>query len=404
MEGYGFSFGKGWWPATRAGEPTAHWSYLYTLYLAAVYTLVGSRPIVARLIQALIGGMLHSWLTWRLGQRIFGPTIGLVAAGLTSVYGYFVYYAGGLVTETLYIVCILWTLDIALSLVADARQAARAVNWWPWLKLGLAIGLTVLLRQLFLLFVPFLYFWLWWNLAQYAAGTGSRLRWLTWSSLRGFISTTVVIGLLIAPWSIRNYRVFGVFVPLNTNAGFALFWGNHPIHGTKFIPVLPTDGPSYGDLIPDELRLLNEAELDRALLRRAFGFISEDPGRFAWLSMSRSTEYFKFWPSAQSGLLSNICRVGSFGILLPFMLWGLWLSRSLVRRPSHHGQPAEITLLYLFMAMYTIIHLLTWTLIRYRLPVDAVLLMFAACGLADVGSRVQRLLESRPTTQDVLAR
>jgi hypothetical protein len=56
VDGYGFSFAEGHWPATRAGEPTAHWSYLYTLYLAVVYKIFGPNPIVARVIQALIAG------------------------------------------------------------------------------------------------------------------------------------------------------------------------------------------------------------------------------------------------------------------------------------------------------------------------------------------------------------
>ena len=32
-DGYGFSFAEQHWPVTRAGEPTAHWSFLYTTYL-----------------------------------------------------------------------------------------------------------------------------------------------------------------------------------------------------------------------------------------------------------------------------------------------------------------------------------------------------------------------------------
>src|SRR5581483_4983296 len=39
LGGYGFSFGSYWWPATHAGEPTAHWSFLYTLYLAGIYAI-----------------------------------------------------------------------------------------------------------------------------------------------------------------------------------------------------------------------------------------------------------------------------------------------------------------------------------------------------------------------------
>ena len=36
VDGFGFSFAEGHWPATRAGEPTAHWSYLYTSYLVVI--------------------------------------------------------------------------------------------------------------------------------------------------------------------------------------------------------------------------------------------------------------------------------------------------------------------------------------------------------------------------------
>ena len=41
-----------------------------------------------------------------------------------------------------------------------------------------------------------------------------------------------------------------------------------------------------------------------------------------------------------------------------------------------------------FIVLYTLMHLLTWTLIRYRLPVDAFLLLFAAYGVDDLLQRV----------------
>jgi hypothetical protein len=255
----------------------------------------------------------------------------------------------------------------------------------------LAAGVAILLRQLFLLFVPFLLLWLWW-VAERATGAeqhnnsnGLSLRSLL-SPMRmrlfaGFALVVVVIGLLIAPWTIRNFRAFGQFVPLNTNAGFAFFWGNHPYYGTRFVGILPVDGPSYLELIPRELLHLNEAELDRALLQRGLGFVAADPGRYLLLSLSRAVEYFKFWPSPESGLLSNVVRVASFGVALPFILYGLWLSVGAFRQQHNAPQREALVLLYLFIAIYTLIHLLVWTLIRYRLPVDSIFLFFAAVGL-----------------------
>ena len=395
IEGHGFSFATGWWPLTPAGEPTAHWSYLYTLYLAVIYVVFGPQPIVARLIQAIVVGVLHTWLVWRIGKQIFGPTTGLVAAGLSSAYAYFFYYAGGLLTETFYIVGILWTFDVGLRLTAQARSAKAiggmgTIKWWSWLELGLAIGITVLLRQVFLLFVPFLFLWLWWNLtgSQDRASTQLSLtkRIFCWPVLGGFLGATLIVVSLIVPWTVRNYRAFNTFVPLNTNAGYAFFWGNHPIYGTRFQGILTT--ASYTDLIPDELRVLNEAELDRALLKQGLGFVSDDPVRIFWLSLSRTREYFKFWPSAESSTISNIARVGSFGIALPFILYGLWLSIGLVRQPRQPEQRSQIILLYLFITIYTFVHLVSWALIRYRIPVDATLLIFAAYGLQDLAKRL----------------
>jgi hypothetical protein len=48
----------------------------------------------------------------------------------------------------------------------------------------------------------------------------------------------------------------------------------------------------------------------------------------------------------------------------------------------------------LFALMYTFIHLLSWSLIRYRLPVDAVLLVFAGLAVVDLFQRVVSLRDA----------
>ena len=86
--------------------------------------------------------------------------------------------------------------------------------------------------------------------------------------------------------------------------------------------------------------------------------------------------------------ISNITRVISFGVAMPFMLAGvimvLWPNKMkfadwLARRE---------TLLVLFLAVYAGIHILTWTLVRYRLPVDAVLLPVAAYSLTRLAQKI----------------
>ena len=378
LGGYGFSFGQLWWPVTPAGEPTAHWSFLYTLYLSAVYALAGPNPLAARLIQAAAAGILMPVLVYRVATLMFSPDsaaaddepdfhkgtwIGLAAAAISAIYVYFVYYAAALMTESFYIICILWSFSLAMQI---REKGSRS----QWIQLGLALGITVLFRQVFLLIIPFLFLWIW-----YAA----RPRLTT------FLMPFAVIVLLILPWTIRNQIVFDHFVLLNTNSGYAFYWGNHPIYGDKFISILSEEMGTYASLIPAELRHLNEAELDSALLEIGIDNVRGDPERYFWLSLSRIPPYFEFWPSKDSGMISNVSRVASFGLFLPFMLIGL-ARTVLYKFPSFSSRlKSPLTLVYLFLLAYTGIHLLTWTLIRYRLPLDAFLVIFAGLTLVRIG-------------------
>lgn len=380
LDGYGFSFEQGWWPATHPGAPTAHWSFLYVGYLCAVYALVGAHPLAARLLQALIVGALHPLLTWRVTRRIFGEGPALGAAWVVTGYLYFVYYAGALMTESFYILAILWGFDLALRLGQRGSEAGGA-RWGLWVQLGIACAVAVLLRQAYLFMLPLLMAWL-----LFAIWRREYLIWSSWPIVRRFapraLVTTGVVVLTIAPFTVRNYLAFGAFVPLNTNAGFAFFWGNHPIHGHEFLPLLPDSGPTYGDLIPDELRALNEAALDKALLARGIQFVVDDPARFLDLCRGRIVEYFTFWPTADSGAVSNASRVLSFGLLLPFLCGGLVMSFWKMIQGDGSEFHAGAVLLVGVAGAYTLMHVLTWALVRYRLPVDAVLAPFAGAALA----------------------
>jgi hypothetical protein len=264
-----------------------------------------------------------------------------------------------------------------------------------WLLLGLAIGLAALSRQVVLLFVPVLFVWLFWELGKPPAAhdreSGVARRWAV---IAGLLSTTAVVAALILPWTVRNYRAFDRLVPLNTNAGFAFFWANHPIQGTDFVPLLPAG--TYPRLIPPELRGLDEAALDQALLREGLRFVADEPVRYARLSLSRVKELFRFWPSPESGALSNVSRVLSFGICLPLMLYGLFLAVFRTERWVAARQRPGIVLLCLFISVHSAIHLLSWSLIRYRLPVDAVLILFAAPAVLDLSARLSTAMSSWP--------
>ena len=379
VAGHGFSFDRGWYPFTPPDTPTAHWSFLYSLFVAAVYALFGVHPLAVRLVQAVLGGILLPYMVYRLTRRVFEAQnvrpafaipqpdiLALVAALLTAIYAYIVLYAATLMTETFYIVALLWLLERALAL-AQRPTAGQGV------VLGMGLGIATLLRQSILPWVIVMFAWLLW-----VGYCQSNLRRIA----LGLLISASILALMISPFTFRNYRVYGSFLLLNSNAGYAMYSAQHPMHGTSFQEFAAAP-------IPDELWGLNEAQMDQELMRRGIGFVLADPGRYLQLSLSRVRAYFEFWPTPDTSLLHSLGRTGSFGLFLPFMIYGLWRALRQVgplRTPSNWAQfsVTPLALVLAFMAFYSILHILTWAMSRYRLPVDAVALPFAALAAVDV--------------------
>jgi 4-amino-4-deoxy-L-arabinose transferase-like glycosyltransferase len=356
VAGRGFSFPTAWYPFTQADKATAHWSYLYTLYLAGIYEVVGHHPLVARVAQALLSG-LGTWLTFVIGRRLFSPWAGLAAAALHASYAYLVFFNVALMTQTFYIIALLAVLALVLRMRSESVVR-------DWVLLGFLIGIGTLLRQTLLLFTPVLLAWLVW------ARTG-RLGW------RGPATTLMVVAALILPWTIRNYLAFGDVLLLNSNGGFFFYSSNHPNQGVDF-------DPNYVAPIPARLADLPEPALDRALYREAAAFIVSDPLRFIRLSLSRVPEQFWLLPSRQSSTSSNLARLCSFTLYLPFMVAGLLLSFRKWR---------ECLPLYLYVGFDTTLHLISWSAPRYRLPSDAIMIVFAGLAVEKLAARLGLVTE-----------
>lgn len=389
VAGYGFSFADNWYPFTRAGAPTAHWSFLYSLFVAGVYALAGAHPLAVRLVQAVVGGLLLPWMVYRLARTLFSggepgnggrvEAVALVAALIAAAYGYFLLYAATLMTETFFLTALLWSLERSLALAGRLRAMAANSSLWPLgLALGVSLGAATLLRQSILPWVPVLFLY---------------LLWLGWRSgqFRPTVRVLAMAGLIlvgfVAPFTVRNYLVYDDFLLLNSNAGYAMYSAQHPMHGTSFreFEAVP---------LPGGLRGLSEPEMDRVLVRQGIQFILDDPGRYLLLSLSRVRAFFEFWPTADTTLLHNIGRTGSFGLLLPFLLGGLILA---FRRPGFVRQNA---LLFLFASFYTVMHIMTWAMVRYRLPVDAALMPLAALAIVNLAGRMRTAFRPRTTGRE----
>ena len=229
--GHGYSFPVAWYPFAEAGAPTSHWSFLYTGIAAAVFAAVGAHPLVLRLLQAVICGLLMPWLTYRLTRRIFPQSdrqraLPLLAALLAAVYAYFVLYGAMVQTEAFFICVVLWSLERSLALDARLAEPTRPGLVWAALALGLSLGAATLLRQSILPWAPVLFLWL--------LFTGWRSRRLRGALSRSQCWPPSCCVLCIAPFTLRNLRVYGDFLLLNSNSGYAMYSAQHPMHGTHF--------------------------------------------------------------------------------------------------------------------------------------------------------------------------
>ena len=350
LDGKGFSYTRPAWPFIQPGAPTAYASFLYELFLAAVYFVFGPHPLAVRVIQSLVCSLLPLQI-YAIVRRILTQsppwesrtgTLALMAAGITAFYAYFIYFSATLMTDGPYLVTLAWALILTLGL---ADQPTR----WRWAMWGLAVGLAILLRQVVLPVAGLLFVYIVWKAWRH-------VQW------RHILVAAGVIAALILPWTVRNYLVFHRFLLLNSQAGQVFWNANHPDLGTQweYAPMFP---------IPADLQGADEVTLNDELMRRGLQLVAENPGRFVQLSLSRLEMFFLFYPLPESSLFSNIARTFSFGICLPFMAVGLVLSLQEWRR---------WLLLYLFIVAYALIHIVSWVQIRYRMPIDMALIPFAA--------------------------
>lgn len=343
-QGYGFTFPQAWYPWVPADTPTSYYSGIMVLHLAVLYQIFGYNPLIPRLLYALLGTIIVL-LIYRLGKKLFGERAALLAALLAAVYAYLILYSATLLTETPFILFLLLALDQAYQLLETPRPGT-------FLLLGVGLAGALLFRMAVLPFVAVLLIWLVLKLRQ------QQKRYPAWQIL-------IPCGLMVvavAPWTIRNYELYGRFMLLESQFGHVFWNGNHPDR--------PSDWGEVGWVapIPADLADLNEADLTYELLSRGQQEVLAHPDRFLRLTLGRARVFFMFWPSASSSLMSNVGRVLSFGLFLPFMLAGLILSLKSWQK---------LLPIYLFLVIHLGVYLSSWVMIRYRVPADALLLLFA---------------------------
>ncbi len=256
--------------------PTAAWPPGYPFVLALGYRVAGASPTTAVVMNAAFGA-LTCLLVWRLGLRLGGPRVGLVAAALLACFPSQILFAALVLTETLFTCLVCGLVLAAVALVTGARPAPT-MHWMLW---GLAVGATALVRaeSVVLVLVP--------TAALSLCGDPR-----TAARACGAVLAGVVIAL--APWTLRNARVFGTFVPTSTGFGRTLWIGHNPAAtGGMNVAIQDAMQTALDAAGAHATTPAGELAVDRLLGAQAVTFALAHPAREAVLAPLRVFHLFR---------------------------------------------------------------------------------------------------------------
>ncbi len=252
VTGYGYSdpFANVYFAHTG---PTAWLPPLYPLLLAGIFHVFGiftpASAWVLFTVQSAFSAAT-AVATYEIAARILNRRVALWSAWIWALYPAAIQYAVRwpwemTITTALFsfvlvlalrmrgVSCQLQVAGCQLEGKVAVRSEPATSNLQPatssWLLFGLLWGLIALSNSTLLIFLPVCGLWILLPQLGFQRTTDNEER--TTSVLRtllGPLLAALVFLACIAPWTLRNSRVFHTFIPLRGNFGAELFMGNGP--------------------------------------------------------------------------------------------------------------------------------------------------------------------------------
>lgn len=337
---------------------------LYPAMLGSIYLFAGDNSSLVFVIQAILFAGTCV-LAFEIGRRLFNVRTGLIAGTLCAINPSLLRYVPDLHLE------VLFTFLVTLTVWRSVRFYEQ-----PSARNGALFGLSAALASLtkaVILFYPFLFLLLWgWNRRRATAVQTSVTR--VWPIIAVAVG---VMALVISPWTVRNYRVTGHFVPITTGLSDAFLRGyvfSKPDYALLrkppytfaenesnawFREICARQGATWqaNDLQTD--KLLNQAAKEKLL---------SDPAEFV---RKFSTGIFTFWyqmTSRTNSIIAGAPVVAAW--ILALVGW---------RRARREVKPAWVLFLPILYLNLLLAALLA--LGRYSVPILPCLMIMAAFGV-----------------------
>ncbi len=342
---------------------------LYPFFLALLYKVFGVHLFIVRMAQAVLGSCSCAVL-YSLGKKVFDQKSSFYAGMLMAVYPLFIYFDGELLIPVLLVFLLL--VGFLFLYWSESKKGVLVLS-------GFFFGLAAVTRPNVLLFVAVLLVWFVFK---------HRRKW--WQKAVPFYLAVV---LPIVPVTIRNYLKSRSFVPIAWQAGTNFYIGNNEYSDGTTAIVPGTRGTWWGGYNDvkriaeiESGRSLKGTEIDRFWLKKGLEFWASQPGKavaltlrkvYLWfsgyeVSNNRDLYFFKRYTGLDWLLFATPLLKFPFGLVLPFALAGIYLTRRGWRR---------LLPVYLFMGAYAVSFIPFFVTARYRLPVVPFYLLFAVAGL-----------------------
>lgn len=268
------------------GKPVAFQSMGYSLLLGMFYKIIGSSNLIYGIILNLLISCIFYFSLLYLLKNLFGKNNKtLIVLFFISILPNYIAYINVIGSEILCAALLCISLAIEFSSISSIKKAA---------SFGILCGLLALTKPFFMVFPIVI---LVADILCYKKIKASFCK---------AVLSIVIMAMVIAPWTIRNYQHFNSFIPVSYNGGYVLFINNNMenkngawmrIADIKLsedtVSKLSKEGFIYKGTLEEELNSVREnPELETVFKEQGKDFIKKHPLIFIKLGIKRMKNTF----------------------------------------------------------------------------------------------------------------